>query len=102
MPYQLNRYNRVPLVTVEDGGTDQSTTSITFVGKNFAGYGGIQNENFLYLLENFANGSQPSNPVSGQIWYDTNSKRLKFFDQTLTKQLLESSIIEPVLEFVNA
>jgi hypothetical protein len=84
MPYQLNRYNRVPLVTVEDGGTDQSTTSLTFVGKNFAGYGGIQNENFLYLLENFANGSQPSNPVSGQIWYDTNSKRLKFFDQTLT------------------
>jgi hypothetical protein len=84
MPYQLNRYNRAPLVTVDDGATDQSSTSLTFVGKNFAGYGGIQNENFLYLLENFANGSQPSNPVAGQIWYDSNNKRLKFYDPTIS------------------
>jgi len=84
MPYQLNRYNRAPLVTVEDGATDQSATSLTFVGKNFAGYGGIQNENFLYLLENFANSSSPSNPIAGQIWYDSNSKKLKFYDPTIT------------------
>lgn len=84
MPYQLNRYNRAPLVTVDDGATDQSSTSLTFVGKNFAGYGGIQNENFLYLLENFANGSQPSNPIAGQIWYDSNNKRLKFYDPTIS------------------
>jgi len=84
MPYQLNRYNRAPLVTVEDGATDQSATSLTFVGKNFAGYGGIQNENFLYLLENFANGSAPSNPVAGQIWYDSNNKKLKFYDPSIS------------------
>ena len=84
MPYQLNRYNRAPLVTVEDGATDQSATSLTFVGKNFAGYGGIQNENFLYLLENFANASSPSNPIAGQIWYDSNTKKLKFYDPTIT------------------
>ena len=84
MPYQLNRYNRAPLVTVEDGATDQKTTSLQFVGKNFAGYGGIQNENFLYLLENFANGTEPSNPIAGQIWYDSGNKKLKFYDPTIT------------------
>jgi hypothetical protein len=84
MPYQLNRYNRAPLVTVEDGATDQSATSLTFVGKNFAGYGGIQNENFLYLLENFANGSAPSNPIAGQIWYDSINKKLKFYDPSIS------------------
>ena len=31
-------------------------------GKNYAGYGEIQNENFLHLLENFASGSHPSKP----------------------------------------
>ena len=84
MPYQLNRYNRQPLVTVADGATDQTVTSLTFVGKNFAGYGGIQNENFLYLLENFANGNPPSNPIAGQIWYDSNTKKLKYYDPTIT------------------
>jgi hypothetical protein len=83
MPYQLSRYNHAPLTTVDDGATDNST-SLTFVGKNFAGYGGIQNENFLYLLENFANGSPPSNPISGQIWYDSINHCLKFYDPTIS------------------
>lgn len=84
MPYQLKRYNGQPLVTVDDGSTEDKTTSITFVGKNFAGYGGIQNENFLYLLENFAGSNQPANAISGQIWYDSTSKKLKYFDSTVS------------------
>jgi len=84
MPYQINRYNRDPLTTVQDGNTDSNTTSLTFVGKNFAGYGGLQNENFLYLLENFANSSPPSNPSKGQIWYDSGNRKLRFYDTTYT------------------
>jgi hypothetical protein len=82
MPYQLNLYNRESLVLVQDGNTETSKTSLTFVGKNFAGYGGIQNENFLYLLENFSNSSPPSNPITGQIWYDTGTRKLRFYDKT--------------------
>ena len=82
MPYELNLYNRTRLTTVQDGNTDSSSSSLTFVGKNFAGYGGIQNENFLYLLENFANSSPPSNPQVGQIWYDSGTKKLRFYDKT--------------------
>jgi hypothetical protein len=50
------------------------------IGKNYAGYGEIQNENFLHLLENFANVTQPGKPIKGQIWFDSGTKKLKFFD----------------------
>lgn len=84
MPYQINRYNNDLLTVVEDGTVD-NTTSLKFVGKNFAGYGEIQNENFLHLLENFSNVSAPPRALSGQVWYDSVNKKLKFYDGTSWK-----------------
>ena len=46
MAYTINRYNNATLSTVEDGTLDQ-TTDLKLVGKNYAGYGEIQNENFV-------------------------------------------------------
>jgi len=77
MPYVINRWNGTPIVTVEDGTVTQ-TLDVKLIGKNFAGYGEIQNENFVHLLENFAGAQSPSNAISGQIWYDSQSKKLKF------------------------
>lgn len=79
MSYTINHYNGTLQATVSDGTVDTST-SLTFIGKNYAGYGQAQNDNFLWLLENFCNTTQPSKPVAGQIWYDSGTKRLKFFD----------------------
>ena len=79
MAYQLDRFNRTPLVTVQDGTLDE-TTDIKFVGKNYAGYGEIHNENFLFLLENFAGANEPPKPLSGQVWYDSSSDKMKFRD----------------------
>lgn len=81
MAYIINLTNGTQLATVEDGTIDQSTT-IKLVGKNYAGYGEIQNENFVHLLENFASANSPANPLSGQIWFDASSKKLKFYDGT--------------------
>ena len=61
MAYTINRYNNATLSTVEDGTLDQ-TTDLKLVGKNYAGYGEIQNENFLFLLENFSGASAPARP----------------------------------------
>ena len=82
MPYQINLYNGTPLVTVEDGTTSNKSTTLTLVGKNYAGYGEIQNENFVYLLENFSGTNSPPSPLKGQIWFDSNNKKLKFWDAT--------------------
>lgn len=81
MAYTIDRYNRSILTVVEDGTIDQ-TTDLKLVGKNYAGYGEIQNENFVYLLENFAGGTPPPKAISGQIWFDSNTSKLKFYDGT--------------------
>lgn len=79
MAYQVDKFNGTFLVSVEDGTID-TTTDLRFVGKNYAGYGEVQNENFLHLLENFANTTAPPKVISGQVWYDSANKRLKFYD----------------------
>jgi len=81
MAYQVDRFNGTFLVSVDDGTID-TTTDLRFVGKNYAGYGEVQNENFLHLLENFSNTSAPPKAVIGQIWYDSGNKKLRFYDGT--------------------
>lgn len=81
MAYQVDRFNGTFLVSVDDGTID-TTTDLRFLGKNYAGYGEVQNENFLHLLENFANTSPPPKAIMGQVWYDSGNKKLKFYDGT--------------------
>ncbi len=71
------------IITVEDG-TINDETSIVFVGRNYTGYGQVFAENFLHLLENFANSTAPQRPVEGQLWYDTSLgvDQLKIYDGT--------------------
>jgi len=78
MAYQIDRFDNSLLTTVEDGTLDQ-TTNLKFIGKNYAGYGEIQNENFLFLLENFAGGNAPTRAIRGQLWFDTAETKLKYF-----------------------
>ena len=79
MAYEVNKFNNVFLTSVADGTID-TTTDLRLVGKNYAGYGEVQNENFVHLLENFANITAPPKSITGQIWFDTAVKKLKFYD----------------------
>jgi hypothetical protein len=79
MAYEVNKFNGVFLTSVADGTID-TTTDLRLVGKNYAGYGEVQNENFVHLLENFANTTAPPKSVTGQVWFDTATKKLKFYD----------------------
>src|SRR5210317_1251227 len=81
MAYTINKYDGTQLTVVEDGTLDQ-TTDIKLVGKNYAGYGEIQNENFVYLLENFSGTTAPPKAISGQVWFDSSASKLKFYDGT--------------------
>ena len=85
MSYTINHYNGTLLTTVADGTVDTST-DLTLIGKNYAGYGQAQNDNFVWLLENFANTNSPPNPLAGQIWFDSGAKKLKFYDGTKFRQ----------------
>lgn len=85
MSYQLNRTDGTLLTDLVDGQIDQNSTNLTLVGRNYTGYGEFFNENFIKLLENFSNTAAPSNPVSGQLWWDTVNQRLQVFDGSVWK-----------------
>lgn len=91
MAYQVDKFNGTFLTSVADGTID-TTTDIRFVGKNYAGYGEVQNENFLHILENFANTTAPPKAVEGQIWYDSGNKKLKFYDGSKFKAASGSEV----------
>ena len=80
MAYQIDRFNGTFLVSVDDQTLNSTATDLRFVGRNYSGYGEIENENFLHLLENFANSSAPPRAISGQTWFDTTTKKLKIYD----------------------
>lgn len=82
MSYNLNKTDGSLLVELVDGRLDNSTTDLSLIGKNYKGFGEFLNENFIALLENFANTAPPSNPIKGQVWYDTSEGRLKVYDGT--------------------
>jgi hypothetical protein len=70
MAYILNKSDGSVLLTLQDGDLDTST-SIGLLGRNFTGYGEIQNENFIFLLENFANVNPPARAIKGQTWFNS-------------------------------
>ncbi len=86
MAYVIDRYNGTTLATVEDGTID-ATLDIKLIGKNYAGYGEIQNENFLHMLENFSGETAPPRPISGQLWYDSLAKKIKFYNNSTWKTI---------------
>jgi microcystin-dependent protein/cytoskeletal protein CcmA (bactofilin family) len=70
-------------ITVEDNTINQQT-SLSLPGRNTTAYGTAIAENFLHLLENFANTTAPNNPTEGQLWYDNTAgvDQLKLYDGT--------------------
>jgi hypothetical protein len=79
MSYTIYKTNGLQLLTLLDG-TLNDRYGIKLVGKNYINYGTAQNENFVYLQENFANDTAPTYPLTGQLWYNTQSNTVSFFD----------------------
>jgi hypothetical protein len=81
MAYVINKFDGTPLLVLEDG-TLNTSTSVGLLGRNYIGYGETQNENFVHLLENFANDFPPSTPIVGQTWYNRITETLNVYTGT--------------------
>jgi hypothetical protein len=87
MTYNIALTNGNLFAVIPDG-TINNQSSMTLIGRNYAGgYGEFQDENFIRLLESGANGSAPSAPLTGQLWYNTGSKTLQVYNGTTFKSL---------------
>jgi microcystin-dependent protein len=102
MSYKINFTDTISNptgITVEDQSLNTADTDLVFVGKNFPGYSQYIGENFLHLLENFAKTTPPTNPVKGQLWYDTtlSKPQLKVFDGTTWTEAgnIKKSLVQP-------
>ena len=86
MAYTINLTDGTVFATITDG-TINTNSSLTLVGKNYAGYGEFLDENFIQMLENFSSTSsggnptvaQLSSPLVGQLWWDKTNTLLKVY-----------------------
>ena len=68
---------RTPGFTPISGtGYNDPGISLYLFGKGGANYAQGQQENFLWLLENFSSAIPPKAPTEGQVWFDNVNKRL--------------------------
>lgn len=76
MAYTIVKTDGTVLTTISDGTINTTSTSLALPGRNYAGYGQSLDTNFVRLVENFADGSVPSNPLRGQLWYNTSDQTM--------------------------
>ena len=76
MAYTIVKSDGTVLTTIADGTINTTSTSLGLPGRNYAGYGQTLDTNFVHQLENFADTTPPPNPLTGQLWYNTNANTL--------------------------
>jgi hypothetical protein len=86
MAYTITLTDGTVFATIADG-TINTSSSMTLVGKNYAGYGDFLNENYIHLLENGSNTTAPSAPLTGQLWWDKTNNLLKVYNGTIFKTI---------------
>ena len=91
MAYTITTTAGATLASIADGTVNSTATSLTLIGKNYAGYGIFLNENYIKLLENFTNPSAPNAPLTGQLWYDSTNALLKVYNGSIWKPISSSA-----------
>jgi len=84
MSYIIRRYQLSAAgwpITLNQNSINDTNTSLTLIGRFYIGWGEFFNNNFVHLLENFAGPNPPANPITGQLWFDTNTKTIKVYNE---------------------
>jgi len=78
MAYNITLTSGAALINggLADGVIDNTSTSLTLVGKNYPGYGIFLNQNMVRLMENFSNAAAPTAPLPGQLWWNSATRYL--------------------------
>jgi hypothetical protein len=82
MSYVINNSRGNIVAVVPDGTINTTSTSVNLVGRGVTPYGLPENENYVYLLENFASPTPPLAPVLGQLWYDSSTNIISSYNSS--------------------
>jgi hypothetical protein len=80
MSYIINNSRGQIVAVVGDGTVNTTATDLALVGRAVTNYGEYQNENYVYLLENFAGPSAPIQPILGQLWYNSQTDAISAYN----------------------
>ena len=86
MSYTITLTDGAIYAVVADG-TVNTTSSMTLVGKNWAGYGQFLGDNFIRLLENGANTTAPGAPLTGQLWWNKTTNTMQVYNGSAFKTI---------------
>jgi hypothetical protein len=101
MSYIINNSRGQIVAVIADGTVNTTSTDLSLVGRGLTDYGTFENENYVFLLENFANSTAPLRPVTGQLWYNTGTDVLSAYASSgtwtaiATQDYVESQKISP-------
>ena len=90
MSYIINNSRGNVIAIVADGTVNTTATDLTLVGRGVTNYGTAESENYVYLLENFANSTAPLLPILGQLWYNSNTDTISAYSSANTWTALAS------------
>ena len=78
--------------TILGEGIADTSLGISLLGQNYHNYGQLIANNFLQLLGNQSNPTQPVNPQQGQLWWNSTTKVLSVFDGSRFKPVSSSNV----------
>jgi hypothetical protein len=84
MSYIINKNSGALLTTVPDGTINTTASSITLVGRGVTEYGVAENENYVWIVENFCNTVEPVAPLNGQLYYNSTTDTLSVYNMANT------------------
>ena len=80
MSYVINNTRGQIVAVVPDGTINTTSTPITLVGRGVTPYGLYENDNYVWIMENFANPTAPPNPILGQLWYNSSTDTMSVWN----------------------
>ena len=78
MAYIINDSRGQIVAIIPDGTIDSTSTSLQLVGRGVTEYGVPENENYVFIMENFAKNTAPVSPLQGQLWFNTANNVMSF------------------------
>jgi hypothetical protein len=70
MSYIITLTDGTLVTLIPDDTVNTTALPVNLFGRGYVNYGMALNENFVYMLEHFSDGTSPANPLHGQLWYN--------------------------------